>query len=283
MTGGEAAAAAMVGKVVKHAGEQMAEEHKSVNQELLTTAKDSPHMADAANNYAKRIAIRQAILTRMYMPIAKLFGVANEYFENDFDKDMAEKLKDVPEENLVAPKASLAAPAMQHLGFSLDEPNLKEMYLNLLATASDDRRRDDAHPSFVEVIKQLSSDEAIFLHQLLDFRNPQPIVTFHISSAGVEGQSTAQKHVMQMVNLSTNEYVEIPRLATYVDNWIRLGLVEVDYTHYLTKEGRYDWAMERPEAKRLLAGLREGQTLDVDKGFIRPTDFGLSFADAIGV
>lgn len=282
MTGGEAAAAAMVGKVVKHTGEQMAEEHKSVNKELLTAAKDSPHIADAANNYAKRIAIRQAILTRMYMPIAKLFGVANEYFEDDFDRDMAEKLKDVPEENLVPPKASLAAPAMQHLGFSLDEPNLKEMYLNLLATASDNRRKDEAHPSFVEVIKQLSSDEATLLHQILNSRHPQAIVAFHTSTKGVEGNSTIQKHVLPMIDTSTGESIEIPRLATFVDNWIRLGLVEVDYGKYLTKEGGYDWAMQRPEAKRHLAELHEGQILDLDKGFLGPTDFGLAFADAVG-
>ena len=68
---------------------------------------------------------------------------------------------------LVAPKASLAAPAMQQLGFSLDEPALKEMYLNLLATASDNRSNSAAHPSFVEVIKQLSAEETQILNTIV--------------------------------------------------------------------------------------------------------------------
>lgn len=283
MTGGEAAAAAMVGKVVQHAGEQLVEEHKNVKQELLSVSKDSPHMARAANDYAKGIALRQAIVTKAYVHIAKWFGVAKEYFDDDFNKEMAEKLQDVPEENIVAPKPSLAAPAMQHLAYSLDEPNLKDMYLSLLATASDDRRSDNAHPSFVEVIKQLSSDETALLNYVLLSGPPVPIVTFVIQTSGVEGQSTFQKHVLQTINTVTKEVVEIPKLAAYVDNWVRLGLVEVSYSSYVTRPGAYDWALERPEARRRMAVLEENETFDLDKGFIRSTDFGKAFAEAVGI
>lgn len=283
MTGAEAAAAGMVGKVIQHAGEQIAEEKKNVKHELLSAAKDSAYMKDAGNNYAKNIAIRQAIVTKIYERMAKWFGLANVYYGGDFNKDMAEKLKDVPEENIIAPKPSIAAPAMQQLGYSLEEPTLKDMYLSLLATASDDRRSEEAHPSFVEIIKQLSSDETALLNHILDYRRPQAIIKYRITTAGADGQEMAQKHVLRLINLATNEFVEYPRLATYVDNWVRLGLVEVDYTSFLTQPGTYDWALERPEALRLSTSLQEGQSLDFDKGIIRPTDYGLAFAEAVGV
>ncbi|MHC6592916.1 DUF4393 domain-containing protein [Arthrobacter sp. C152] len=285
MTGAEVAGAAMVGKVVEHVGKEAAEERKAVNRELREGAKDSPYMADASDNYAKRVAIRQAIMTQMYLPIAKLFGVANRYFEPEgqFAQDMGQKLKDVPEEHLVAPKASMAAPAMQQLGFSLDEPNLKEMYLNLLATASDDRRNEQAHPSFVEVIKQLSSKEATFLRYILPEDYPQAIVSFHRVTNGQEGSSTLQKHVMQVIDEDTRQPAENPELATFVDNWIRLGLVEVDYSKHLTAGEAYDWAMKRPEANRLAVLLNEDQTLGFDKGYIRPTNFGRRFAKVVGL
>src|SRR5688572_16495518 len=118
MTSGEIAAAALAGKVVTHAGKAIAEEEKSTKKELLEQAKTTPEFAEASRQLAKRIAIRQEIVTNCYKPIAKLFGVANHYFDNEFEKDMAEKLADVPEEDIVAPKASLAAPAMVQLGFS---------------------------------------------------------------------------------------------------------------------------------------------------------------------
>lgn len=283
MTSGEAAAAAAVGKIVKHAGEQISDEHKNIKQELLSGARESRHMADAANNYAKTIAIRQAIVTKVYERVGKWFGVATEYFEGDFNKDMAEKLKDVPEENISAPKPSLAAPAMQQLAYSLDEPDLKEMYLSLLATASDNRSSEDAHPSFVEVIKQLSADETTLLNSVLSSSGPAPIISYLSDLPGEEGHTVVKKHVMKLSLVATNKPVEFPRLATYVDNWLRLGLVEVHYSKWVVGEDYDDWALARPEALRLLEQLAPERTLRFDKGYIQSTDFGVAFAKSVGV
>ena len=121
MTGIEiAAASALTGKVVEHAGKEIAKDSNSIRQGLTEQAKQTPEFADAARNKAKRIAIRQEIATMIYKPITDLFGISNKYFETEFESDMATKLADVPEENIIPPKPSLAAPAMQQLGYSLD-------------------------------------------------------------------------------------------------------------------------------------------------------------------
>lgn len=285
MTGVEAAAAGIVGKVVERAGEQLSEERKNVKQELLSQGADTAYMKDAGKNYAKNIAIRQAIVTKMYEKMAKWFGLANEYYGGDFNTDMAEKLKDVPEENLIAPKPSLAAPAMQHLGYSLDEPDLKEMYLNLLATASDDRRSDDVHPSFVEVIKQLNSTEVGLLNHLL--KPPSggvlPMVTLKLVEEGHSGWSVLQRHIMPLLEDNGEELHEDPHLATYVENWMRLGLVRVIYTEYATGEEAYGWVEDRPEYVRHVASLTDGQSVEVQKGILQKTPFGEAFARAVGI
>lgn len=213
MRGGEAAAAGIVGKVVQHDGEQLLEEHKNVKQELLSASKDSPHLAHAANNYAKKIAIRQAISVKVYERVAKWFGVATDYFEGDFNEDMAEKLENVPEDHIVTPKASIAAPVMQGLAFSLDEPELKELYLKLLASASDDRVKDDVHPAFVEVVRQLSAEEAPYLSRFLaDGAVPcVRIKSQYKEEAGKNGWAPVLDHLLDTPT-------EDPRLATFVDN-----------------------------------------------------------------
>lgn len=284
MTGGEIAAAALAGKIVTQAGKAITDEEKSAKAELLEQAKETPEFAEGARQLAKRIAIRQEIITNCYKPIAKLFGVANHYFDNDFDKDMATKLADVPEENIVAPKASLAAPAMLQLGFSLDEPDLKEMYLSLLATASDDRVADTAHPSFVEVIKQISSVETSLLNYILvDPVNVTPMATLKLVTEGQPGWRVLQRHIMPLADTTTGEAAEVPNLATYVENWLRLGLVEVSYSEFATGEGVYDYVENRPEYKRYEASLSDGQKIEVAKGYIRSTAFGESFARAVGI
>lgn len=115
-----------------------------VKRQLLELAKDSPSMQDAAEHYARRIAIKQKVLLKLYQPLAKWVGESRDYLGGEFIADMSAKIADVPEEHLTSPPPAVAVPAMQGLGYSLGEPELKEMYLNLLALASDDRHTQEA-------------------------------------------------------------------------------------------------------------------------------------------
>lgn len=222
----------------------------------------------------------------MYKPIAKMLGVADDYFKTDFASDMSEKLADVPEEHLTAPKPSLAAPAMQQLGYSLDEPDLKEMYLNLLATASDDRAKEKAHPSFVEVIKQLSGSEIRFLEAALNKEGVNtPLVRFKIITPGNEGYSIVLSHVVERSEHST-EAIDNNMYSTYIDNWVRLGLVTVDYTAYLTAPGAYAWVETCDQIIYLRNYLNDHypeRSVEYDRGMLAPTDFGKAFAAVVGI
>lgn len=285
MTSGEIAAAAIAGKVVTHAGKELAEESKSIRKELLDQAKQTPEFDKAARSYATRVALRQELLTRMYKPIAKMLGVANKYFEEDFEADMAEKLSEVPEEHILPPKASLAAPAMQYLGYSLDEPDLKELYLNLLATASDGRKPDAAHPSFVEIIKQLSAAELPFLETILNGpRSSHPSIQITLVTEGTLATRRLASHVVE-ITPATEDAVANDMAATYVDNWCRLGLITADYESYLSDETAYTWAETAPLylAMKEHLGGEPGKTIKYEKGILTVTSFGRAFARVVGI
>lgn len=286
MTGGEIAAVAIAGQVAKKVGEQVVEQSASVGKELLTAARDEPEFRQAAKSYAKRVAVKQALLTKLYEPIARMLGVAHVYFEGDFEKDMAEKLAKVPEERIVAPKPSIAAPAMQQLRFSLEEPDLKEMYLNLLATASDSETSASAHPAFVEVVKQLSAEEVPILNQLQASGIHEPVVELRrqlVQTGG--GGVSIYRHLMNVINTETGAQVEAPMVPTWIDNWIRLGLVQVNYASTLSRPDAYTWVEGRPEYARCLAENRSfpGSSLEIVKGLMFVTNFGLSFGRAVGI
>lgn len=68
--------------------------------------------------------------------------------------------------NIKTPPLSLSGPLVMNMAFSADEPDLREMYARLLASAMDERSADGAHPSFVNIIQQLTSDEAKILKQI---------------------------------------------------------------------------------------------------------------------
>lgn len=277
MTGGEILPVAKVaGTVAKMAVSDEAD--KKALQELAVS---SPNMGAAAESYARRIAVKQAVLLKIYAPLARFLGVSRTYFDTDFHSDMAGKLADIPEEHLTTPLPSVAIPVMQGLSYSLDEPNLKEMYLNLLATATDDRVQEQAHPSFAEIIKQLSSPESSLLLDAL--RRPVlPIIRLARKNKKGNGETTLATHIMATVNTTEDGPKEEPSLSVWVDNWIRLGLVGVDYTRSLVAEQGYAWVEDRPEFIRLAAeDSRGAESVNISRGILYPTDFGGRFLAAV--
>jgi hypothetical protein len=278
MTGGEVvpvAKAAM--SVAKKALDDTGE--KELLQEL---ASDSPAMKAAAETYARRVAVKQSVLLKVYEPLARFLGVSRAYFDSDFHADMAMKLTDIPDEHLGTPSPSVAIPAMQGLGYSVDEPDLKEMYLNLLATATDTRVKDDAHPSFAEIIKQLSPREAPFLLDALR-RRLMPVVRLcRRSEAVIGGETTAANHLVYLVDATTGEPADEPSHPVWVDNWIRLGLVDVDYARELADDSHYDWVQASPVYVRLAKTDPRGkESLIIHKGIVHVTDFGGRFLRAV--
>ena len=72
----------------------------------------------------------------------------------------------VPKQRQVPVPSHIAGPAIRNLVFIEDDNILKELYLNLLTAAADKDQRNKAHPAFVNIIEQLSPDEAIILFEM---------------------------------------------------------------------------------------------------------------------
>lgn len=292
MTGAEVAAGAMAVGAGKVAAEVVREE-VSVTKDIRRLASNNAGMQAAASAYGRRQAVKQELLLNLFRPLASLVGISKAYFDGQFGEDLAVKMADVPDEETTTPRASIAGPAMQGLGFSLDEPALKDMYLELLARASDGRTIEGAHPSFVDVIRQLTSREATYLKLYLS--GPSQTV-MRIAMVYAPSGSTVVRadHISDLRN-EDGSFIADEHFSTYVDNWIRLGLVTCDYTFHLAREGAYDWVEQHPlyrtgvqEAKIINehGGLRAGDTAVScipEKGIIERTSFGAQFAQIVGL
>ena len=97
--------------VVKSAAKALADDQKEV-EVLRRLAEESGALEPAMRVYAKRLAVKQQIRLKLWQPLRGLMGVSRDYFEFDFDNDMAERLTDVPEDDIVTPRFSVAGPAM---------------------------------------------------------------------------------------------------------------------------------------------------------------------------
>lgn len=272
-------AAAAVGK----ASEKVLTSSQEEQAALLSAARQSPQMETAAAEYARRLALKQATITRLFAGLARMVGIRADYFDSRFAEDLAAKTHHIPEERAREPRASVAFPAMQGLGYTLDEPELKEMYLNLLATAVDDRLDRYAHPAFAEVIKQLSPAEAAVL---LDVLVQDGVAMVEVRNMGEGGSYTVEStHVLNLRHPSTGEWLRAEDSTIWVDNWIRLGLVSARYDLGMSGSDAYAWCTHHPNTEHarfeeVLTVPEDGSTV-MGKGVLVVSDFGRCFALAV--
>lgn len=263
------------------------QESVGVVVEILRAAGDDPKVKEAASNLGTTAVTLTKAINNVLIPLAAInFAIdkAKTYFSERFPNDLAEKAASIPAENIVEPKASIAGPALQGLAFTHEELELKDMYLSLLATAIDSRVAGNAHPAFVEIIRQLSGEEAELIKPALRAQSPIPIVQLRSKQVNGTSYNTVMRHLLDLHDPETQVPIQNNRLPAMIDNWIRLGLVEVLYDTYLTAEGRYSWAEERPEFVELSAKLNSNErVLEAKRGIISRTELGKQFAAAVGI
>lgn len=91
----------------------------------------------------------------VFYPVKK----ANALFKyklEDFKNELEQKLSSIPEEKLVEPDLMIAGPSLEALKYTYDKDELRNMYLNLLTSSMNKDIKDKAHPSYVEIIRQLT-------------------------------------------------------------------------------------------------------------------------------
>jgi hypothetical protein len=139
---------------------------------------------------------------------------------------VSEHLRNVPDAAITTPPPNIAGPTLEALRFTAAIPELREMYARLLATAMDGQSSVRAHPAFIEVIRQLSPDEARLLMSIgTDTFPGVEVIGKHMNGDVQTAVSHLVKHYILLPDgLSSTS----PATAEeYLDNLLRLGLVEV--------------------------------------------------------
>ena len=80
-----------------------------------------------------------------------------QYFENVFEQEFNEKTKDIPLEHQKEPKHNIARAAINGIADTLDQPALKDAFLNTLAKSVDNQNDDSLYPAYLSIIQELGS------------------------------------------------------------------------------------------------------------------------------
>lgn len=132
--------------------------------------------------------------------------------------DIQRDLESVPKENLQEPKLSIIGPALESAKFYIEEEEIREMFSKLISSAMDDRKNIYAHHSFVEIIKQLSPNDAILLKHLYKLEV--------IPSAEYKAITTTDgNHIKLSSTLIYDSPLDIQQTELSLSNLNRVGLV----------------------------------------------------------
>lgn len=242
-------------------------------------AKAVPIYQDAVQPAAKEIGKALATVAKTVnialAPVSALIW-GYDQIKEFVDNKVTEKLQNVPEKNIITPPPHVAGPALESLRYTGSIDELKELYANLLASSMDITTTKDAHPSFVEIIKQLSSDEAKLLTALISTEQ-EPAVTIRNNR---EDNSGGRDHFRNFTVLGervdVKDYVRIPN---YLDNLCRLGLLEIPDSYFLIGENKYKHLDEHPFVKAIAESIDkvEGRKSDLVHKTILVTGLGRQF------
>lgn len=201
-----------------------------------------------------------------------------EYNVAETKKLLEEKLQNTPPELIESPAPHIAVPAMQYISYCMDNEELREMYANLLANSMNKVVKDGVHPGFVEIIKQLSPDEAKIL-KYMSTHKTIPTITLrylHNDGSGIDV-------IKDFSNVGEMAECENPHdIAKYFDNMVRLGLiVNAGGLSSLTDKTRYaplkshKWVA--PQATMKNATAIGFDKFDFEEGFVKLSSYGEGF------
>jgi hypothetical protein len=183
------------------------------------------------------------------------------------------KARGVPPERIQPPDVDVAVPAIEALRYS----KLKENYANLLATAMDRNSATGVHPAFVEILRQLTPDEAKILEFLPRLGLHEPLVDLTFTSPQA-GEFTIQRHVGTLGHDANCSNVEL--IPNYVDNLCRLGVAEVPSLGGLFDRWRYDRILEMDIVKQAKAQIPDDGEFHFKPKRLGLTSLGDSFRKA---
>lgn len=207
-------------------------------------------------------------------PLALLNERAKIALENNLEK-YRQQLINVPSERITEVPPEVGVPIAEKLGYVTDE-QLSDLYINLLAKASTTDFANTAHPSFVNVINNLSPDEALlFQHIGTDL----PFVEARLMKKNAnEWQTIGQL----LTGLETVAKLSFPQnIVAYFSNFEGLGLIDIRHDIFIANPQHYE-KLENLYRPRLEQVPHDEAThkLVFNRGKIELTPFGHLFISA---
>lgn len=188
----------------------------------------------------------------------------------EFRESLYGNVAQIPEERLQEPSLAIIGPAMESSKYFFEEPELREMFANLIAASFDSAHNCDIHPSFTSIIQQLSPLDA---QNFALIKGNLPVAQYLLRS-----KDKAFKTLVTNVFLSNPHNQDVLIQSQSISSLERLGLVLTDYTSYIAIDSQYEVFSESLLYKAIISEFeRDDCKIEIQNGVVELTPLGRAF------
>lgn len=192
-----------------------------------------------------------------------------------YRKELDDSIKQIPPEKMTEPSIQITAQALENSKYCVGEDELRQMFTSLISNSMNTDFSNDVHPSFAEILKQMSSLDAEMVRLFKKTDNIStglPVCQYCFNLDDPSSFSPLPDHI----------FLELPdvdfRLCSRsLSSLSRLGIVSISYSRRLTAPNTYEKFSTHPFYLDLKEHLPAPITLSITKGSVALTPLGLSF------
>lgn len=202
----------------------------------------------------------------------EMWCLNKEFIVEEFKIELEQKLKNRKSGNVVDADPRVFVPTLQALSYSFDEREIKNLYLNLMASDMNSKYKKKVHPGFSLVIQQMDAVDVKLFTMLY---NNQVLPVCELSE---KGNKDSFNCLVEYI-LPDQFYSIAPThdILNSLNNLERLELIKISMVEYYSDKSYY----ESIENGNLVLEYKKEyeDDLDLAYGLIKKTQFGKNFYD----
>ncbi|MCA0405806.1 MAG: DUF4393 domain-containing protein [Proteobacteria bacterium] len=180
-------------------------------------------------------AVNEAVKTLLLRPVSGAVWGANQVFDFIQEK-VTKRFEKIPPENRVEADLRIAGPAMEAVRFAANEEDIQELFAALIANSMDSRHKGFIHPSYVDVVKQLSSTDAIIMKNIA---SSERIAIIKYSAKTGSGKIPVSPTI---INPNFCSGIDVYQVSQSIDNLSRLMIIQQNFLNTYVDKQNYEFS-----------------------------------------
>lgn len=196
-----------------------------------------------------------------------------------FEDDLYNRTSQIPERCIHEPNLMIAGPTLEALKYTFDEDKLREMFVNLLASSMDSRKDSAVHPSYVRIICQMNSFDAMLFKFLASRSGYIKVINPNVR---LKGTDKVYINAMPEWYIDWDPAQDVFQTSASLVRLAKLGIIELMYDRTAGHEG-YDKLRNSEQLNDILQKYQRSnplQELEISttESILYVNDYGRQFA-----